>query len=347
MTVPNIKNYLTVFSVMLTSPIASASTNATVSTTIAQTNKYSVPNPGTNATKNVIDNHSGYTPSSAVASYTLSADGESGYARSTASAHASAGYLGVYAASDSMYSTKHQDAQGNLSGAGGGSADTHASANWYDLLTINASGMNGRLGSFSASIVVSGNALVHTDPGVMLKSPDGGLLLASNEGRSSVSLAGSGLNWPTQTWDDACGGGQLACANTSYGFSPIPNVDYHRGTASITIPVTINFRFGIAQTIGYSLSVSSHALSDVQYFKTAGSGGVNAVADLSHTLLWGGIDGFFDDQGNAISNFSLSASSGFDYSQAAIVPLPLSAWLMLSALMGWLGLRRKQSRVAA
>jgi hypothetical protein len=64
----------------------------------------------------------------------------------------------------------------------------------------------------------------------------------------------------------------------------------------------------------------------------------SAIADLSNTARWGGVLGLFDGAGNPLSEFQITSASGYDYAtlQPAAVPLPASAWLLLSgiALLG-------------
>lgn len=88
------------------------------------------------------------------------------------------------------------------------------------------------------------------------------------------------------------------------------------GTYLVEIPFTFGHPF--------RLSVSGSADATVQ-LNAAGSVWTN----LSSTIGWGGILEVRDAQGLALSQFSVTSESGYDY--ATVVPLPATGWLMLAA----------------
>ena len=60
------------------------------------------------------------------------------------------------------------------------------------------------------------------------------------------------------------------------------------------------------------------------------------LAQYGNTIVWGGITNLYDEDMNPIdlSQYEVSALSpdGFDYANAAVVPLPAAGWLLLSSL---------------
>ncbi|MEZ5566644.1 MAG: VPLPA-CTERM sorting domain-containing protein [Gammaproteobacteria bacterium] len=63
----------------------------------------------------------------------------------------------------------------------------------------------------------------------------------------------------------------------------------------------------------------------------------SAAANLGNTIVWLGITAR-DSQGNIIEGLQFTSESGYDWARAAVVPLPASAWLLVTAL-GAVGLR--------
>lgn len=80
------------------------------------------------------------------------------------------------------------------------------------------------------------------------------------------------------------------------------------------------------------------AMAPLGYDENSAIVPASAIADLSNTVRWGGVLGLFDGEGNPVDNYSVASASGYDYVtlQPTIVPLPASAWLLLSgiALLG-------------
>lgn len=66
----------------------------------------------------------------------------------------------------------------------------------------------------------------------------------------------------------------------------------------------------------------------------------SAAANLGNTIAWLGITAR-DSQGNIIEGLQFTAESGHDWGKAAVVPLPATAWLLVTAL-GVVGLRARR-----
>ncbi|WP_374593596.1 PEP-CTERM sorting domain-containing protein [Aquabacterium sp.] len=108
---------------------------------------------------------------------------------------------------------------------------------------------------------------------------------------------------------------------------------------TFTLPVQFNTPNFTLLAVQLQTAVNTSALN--QYGATWVAA---ANAKFFNSAEWGGIDGVFDAQGHALTDWSVSSASGFDYTRgyaAQAVPEP-SAWLMLLAGLGLLGLARRR-----
>ena len=312
---------------------AIASTTATVGISFSQ----SFPN--NSDTKYINDYNQLMTPTTSQASYRFDSEGLSSNVSVAGYAYATAGHLAVSAISTTGVKTTQYDSNGDLNGRGGAWGEAWTYASWMDRFTIDAPGLVGQHGTFEATLHLTG--IVSASGGGYSDLRGDTLFVMDNSGRANLSLNGTGLDWQSQPWDDACGEAQLACA--LYNPSSNPAQSYEKGNAALDLPVTIAFTFGLPTSISYGITAYSYAASSIQYWKVEGAGGAESLADMSHTLLWGGIGAVYDAQGNAVTNFNLVSSSSFDYRNAAVVPVPTASWLFVSGLFGMLGyLRRPQ-----
>ena len=127
-------------------------------------------------------------------------------------------------------------------------------------------------------------------------------------------------------WQNQSGAG---CAGTGDGWR----------TLSFTMP---------SQSWAAQVLITGRARTSSQAFVVGGGGAyVTALADLGHTIGWGGISSVVDPAGNAVTAFSaLSASSGFDYRRAYVsaVPEPASALLWLAGVVAIGVMKRHRAR---
>ncbi|MDH4392609.1 MAG: PEP-CTERM sorting domain-containing protein [Aquabacterium sp.] len=110
------------------------------------------------------------------------------------------------------------------------------------------------------------------------------------------------------------------------------------------------FVFGVPFRLGVQLSIETQAvatnlgldLDDPGYLQLRTA---DAFGEFGHTLRWGGVQQVLDANGNAVSDWTISAESGIDYAVAntAAVPEP-STWL--SMLLGLLAIALRPTRPA-
>lgn len=112
------------------------------------------------------------------------------------------------------------------------------------------------------------------------------------------------------------------------------------GTFLFTMPVVfgqaLNLRI-YGTVIANSSAHNSYGATNLSEIYATGE------ASFGNTIAWGGIVDLRDANGVAITDFSaLSATSGFDYTNAYVsaVPIPAAAWLFGSGLLGLLGMTR-------
>jgi hypothetical protein len=272
--------------------------------------------------------------------------GPSAAARATAFALATAGHLAVRATSGGQVMTGHFDSQGNPSmPIEAGQATSEARAAWYDQVTFLDAAHDGQRGSATAVLQISG-AVSALSPGFAnSRGADGSLFYLDGNGWGAVQVAGNGLDWTSQTWDDGCASkgwaGWLACARAT-AYDPSGTQNYSVGGV-INLPVVLDFTFGQPFSLGYSLVATSSANAVIAYYKASGSGESQGVADLSHTLLWGGLGNVFAADGSVVQGYTVASASGLDYRVAAVVPEPATYALWLAGLVS-LGLLRRRNR---
>ena len=186
---------------------------------------------------------------------------------------------------------------------------------FQDRLTFNSpSSAPGAMGTMVGHLVVSGD--VYASPA--------NYPYTSSNAMASVSVAGAnGLVTHTVTADGVNGvrGG-------------IPSV------ISFSLAVKFNAPDWTLLFVELQTGASSGALWDNQSLSST------AAANFLSSADWGGIDAVLDDQGHAISTWSVSSASGFDYtrSYASQVPEPGAGFLLTAGLVGVMGALRSAKR---
>ena len=102
--------------------------------------------------------------------------------------------------------------------------------------------------------------------------------------------------------------------------------------------IEVPFQFGATINVDALLSMPGTA----EACCSAGDG-VDAVSRA--WFRWDGITDVKLADGSSITDFqALGAASGFDYAQAAVVPEPATAAMMLAGVLSLLGVRRRRGR---
>ncbi len=215
-----------------------------------------------------------------------------------------------------------------------GSSSARGRASWNDSLMIGVGGgLTGHSGYITAELNLSGiwggNVPVNLDPYV--------------EGATAtigVNLWGTGMT-------QYCGFYSY-CVTRQFVTQGLP---HDRGGAlPPVITVNIPVLFGSPTELGYTLEVTAdtNVVSRVVAGHVTQGAWAESIVDYSHTLSWGGITGVFDASGNAVSNFTVTSASGFEYAAVAPVPEP-ETYAMLLAGLGLLGFaaRRRKLKAAA
>ena len=246
--------------------------------------------------------------------------------------------------------TGHYNANGEASMPSQGAwSVAEARAAWTDMVTIIDPARDGLAGKAMAWLDTSGIVGASNAPYASVRNPDGSLLQFETNGYGRVQIGGNGLNWTTQAWDDECAAvgwsGWLACA-AAKAYDPAGTQNYRRGSIG-AVPVELDFVFGRSFTIGYTLLAAAGGSGGIGYYKMGSAGEGAGLADMSHTLLWGGITGVFDASGAQVQGFAVSSASGFDYLRERVtpgeLPEPDGAALALAGLAaaGWVTRRRR------
>ena len=297
---------------------ASATTSAITSATVSGTHLAATP---------LYQQNTGNNGQSSVANSTLATDGTvysgaapyppvgSQIAQASASASAIEGALRVSVSAGTQTAGLVYNAA---------SANSWASASWADSLIVNAGDLFlNQSGFITAQMNVSGNS--GGNPGDIGKMATG------------VRILGTGM-----AADINCGLWaycitQSASNSVYFGGPQLIDINTFPSTVSLMIPVS----FGQSVTLNYVVDL--YATAEALTFAYGNPNSSAAFSDFSNTFSWGGITGAFDANGNALSNFSVSSASGFNYMQSA-VPVPAAVWTFSSGLLGLIAISRRRKK---
>lgn len=153
-----------------------------------------------------------------------------------------------------------------------------------------------------------------------------------------VRLLGTGMTVPIYSEPNVIG----TCEGWAYCARLIDDTSLQLSFSNFTPAVALNIPvlFGYGTSLSYTLDIVATASGST--FVGGTGTAADAYADFSHTVLWGGISGVFDANGVPVTAFSLSSTSGFNYAQAAVVPVPAAVWLFGSGLLGLIGVARRK-----
>ncbi len=234
-----------------------------------------------------------------------------GYAIGDAFARAEAGVLKVSAHAEAQVVAQPLT---NV----GASVKAKSLAQWNDNVVFSA------IGGFSNQLIVSGSLLL-----------DG--TMSASSGYANLTVGGTGLSTFGGEWVGESNG-TLKSANGVYStWTP---------GSLVTIPFTFSVINGLKIELSYWMKSDAEASGS---FRACGAEGnlcgvvqqYDGIANLdySHSLVWGGVS-VTDIYGTPVS-FTTSSTSGFNYAAAyAPVPIPGSAWLLVSGLLGLAATKR-------
>ncbi len=195
---------------------------------------------------------------------------------------------------------------------------------WTDEVTISDPDLNGTVGTFTASLRVTGSEAFALTGGY-----------ASGDEFNWASVYGFWDSWIGTSTD---GGGSFLVGGWFGSWYSNPDGSFDYFGDDLTQPlteVTLEFIYGQP----FLLRTNMEAYVDAQNLDLL-AGTVDVTLDFSHTAYWNGITGFFDAAGNRVDPSGYSSRSGQDWRQS-VVPEPATvAFLGL----GLLGLRKPRRR---
>lgn len=194
---------------------------------------------------------------------------------------------------------------------------------WSDTVTIDAPGMTGLQGAFTASLEIFCDAQFSltgayaSDPNASVMGFWNAWIGSSNDG---------GTTWATGDWGGSWARDMGNPGQMSYSGDALNGVQWD---------ITIDFTFGQEFRLGSFLE--SVVIGENP---NLGAGSLNASLDFTPPSLWNGISGIYDADSNLIMDASLVSGSGTNYMVAVPEPsITLGVGLGLAAM-----LRRRKKR---
>jgi len=268
--------------------------------------------------------------------------GSSGYA--TGAAKAAPGVLGASAIANVF-------AENSVTTNTSGSAIAIAGSHYYDDVTIT----NTSPGAYAGQILyIQGSLLLNGTMAISAGTSPASVSEHVQVGGSGINTLGSADGRPgSYYWQlDSCAADGSSCRTKSvtgsvtYSYSPLASqyeVPFEFVVQS-GVPFELAYWLEVYGNVGDSFGTCIDSLGsgmcDVYQQATPG-----VSADYLHTLLWNGMTVSTSSFGGTSvpSYTALSASSGFDYSLPAAVPVPAAVWLFGSALLGLIGINRRRN----
>jgi hypothetical protein len=188
---------------------------------------------------------------------------------------------------------------------------------WTDEVTISDPNLNGTVGTFTASLRVSGSDAFSLAGGY-----------ASGDPFSYAYIYGFWDSWIGTSTD---GGGSFLVGGWfgSYTSTEDGEVFYYGDDLNQPLTdVTLEFIYGQP----FLLRTNMEAYIDAQNWELL-DGTVEATLDFSHTAVWNGISAFYDANGNAVVPEGYSSRSGVDW-RNGVVPEPTALAFLSLCLIG-------------
>jgi hypothetical protein len=141
---------------------------------------------------------------------------------------------------------------------------------------------------------------------------------------------------------EASGSGSYNALATVFGSMTVGNIGSPSqrilttdGSRPLFLPVSINVPWVAGAPIPILMQAVAEASGSAGNQVGSASGSFSAEGDLMSTIEWTGITEVLDGNGNPVSSFTAMSADGIDYATgSAVVPLPATAWLFGSAIIG-------------
>ncbi len=275
---------------------------------------------------------SGFTPGSNLTTLFGAGNCNSDFFSGSASASASRSYSATDAANSAWGSVAlgaiHMSASNNASN-GSNFAAAASNGGWSDFMTVDKAGLTGQAGIYYAKISVKGAFDAHGFAGstsFTLSAYKNNAELMNNVPGfypgSQISPIGTDrqrANWGVAT----------------YGYS------WNDASAVINDEVI----FAVPITFGQQFSLGIYGYASAGMRSSSGvPGNSTASMDFAHSILWDGVGGVRDAQGNLVTGYTLTSGSGKNWlmSMAAPVPEPETYASLLAGLALMAAVRRRK-----
>lgn len=180
-------------------------------------------------------------------------------------------------------------AEAEVVGSQTASMDSRAFQAFHDELLIDAPGLTGQPGTFTASVRITGR----------------------------LTTGASNIEFPHIEWATASAQGRFLLSSATGGFVfeefALESSSLSPPLGPIVVPVPLTLAFVFGQPIEVQLDISLEA------FCRSGnpeSYGCIAIAEFSNSAYWTGIDMIVDGEGTEVTEYTVTSASGTDWTQS-------------------------------